>query len=409
MDASDALAFWLAEGQIDAELASRLQSSVDARKVLEPEPEPEPEPASRFIWLLASIGAVLTGGGLLLFIASQWDQSSPARRLFLLLAIYLLSVGAAAVADRQRLRTTATGLWFLSSILVGANIFLTGQVFNLPLSYWQGTLLWMIAALAMGWASPSRAQGWLVVPLAVLTLGWISTPTSEFFGQWAFLVGPGGIRPLLPLIGLALVAVSIWVAGNPFGWLSAPARAIGAVLIAVPILVSTFHPVAFAYVFQIDVRWFHLLAISSCVALVVIVALRQTNQLLSWSLAAVGALLLVILPQASEQNTNVATSSGTTSWLAESFGGSELAFGAYNALILGLGIAAIAAGQRFGVRAMVNGGFWVVGVLLMAIYVGRIAGELPTSFAVILGGLLLLGGAVFLEGKRREVIAEVSL
>lgn len=401
MDASDALGLWLSEGLLDAEQASRLQGSLDARE--------EPERASRFVWLLASIAAVLIGGGLLLFIASQWDQSSPERRLLLLLAIYFLSVGGAALADQQRLRTTATGLWFLSSILVGVNIFLTGQVFNLPLNYWQGTLLWMIAALAMGWASPAPAQGWLVVPLAVLTLGWISTPSSEFYEQWEFLFGAGGIRPFLPVIGLTLVAVSILVAGRPFEWLSVPARVTGALLIAVPIVISTFHPVAFAFVFQIDVRVFHLLLLGSCMALVAIVAVRQTNRLLGLSFAAVGALLLVILPQVSARNINELDSSDTTSWLAESFGRSELLFGAYNALVLALGIATVAAGQRFGIRAMVNGGFGVVGVLLLAIYVGRIAGELPTSFAVILGGLLLLGGAVFLERKRRDVIAEVSL
>ena len=57
---------------------------------------------------------------------------------------------AALGVCRGRLINELRGLWFLSSITVGVNIFLLAQIFNLPLNFWQGTLLWMIAALAMG-------------------------------------------------------------------------------------------------------------------------------------------------------------------------------------------------------------------------------------------------------------------
>ncbi len=249
MDASDALSMWEAEGEIDADLAARLRASLASHE--------EPERANRLISLLVSIGAVLIGGGLLLFIASQWDQSSPIRRLLLLFAIYLITVAAAALADRQRLAITARGLWFLSSIAVGVNIFLVGQIFNLPLNFWQGTLLWMIATLTMGWAAPSSAQGWLAVPLGVLTLGWYGTPSSQFFDQGAFLLDPAGIRPLLPLVGLAAVAAAVGLAATDFDWLRRPLYAFGGLMTAVPITVSTFHPEAFAWIFQIDVRAFH--------------------------------------------------------------------------------------------------------------------------------------------------------
>ena len=84
MDATEALAVWVAEGQIDSDLAERLRTSLAAHD--------EPQRTNKIIWVLVSIGAVLTGAGLLLFIASQWDQSSPLRRLALLFTIYLLVV-----------------------------------------------------------------------------------------------------------------------------------------------------------------------------------------------------------------------------------------------------------------------------------------------------------------------------
>ena len=260
MDASDALAMWVAQGELDPDHASRLRMSLAAHE--------EPANANRLIWVLVSIGAVLIGGGLLLFIASQWDQSSPLRRLLLLLFVYCLTVAGAALCDHQRLHTTAKGLWFLSSIAVGVNVFLIGQVFNLPLNFWQGTMLWMIATLAMGWASPSSAQGWLAVPLGILTLGWISTPTSQFFEQGEFLWSSGGIRPLLPVIGLALIAIATLVTASDFDWLKRPAQVFGALMIAVPITVSTFHPAAFAWIFQIDVRLFHFVVLAAATGLV---------------------------------------------------------------------------------------------------------------------------------------------
>ena len=64
----------------------------------------------------------------------------------------------------------------------------------------------------------------------------------------------------------------------------------------------------------------------------------------------------------------------------------------------------MADGQRFRIPALVNVGIGVLGVLLIAVYVGRLAGTLPTSLAVGLGGLLLVGGAVVLERKRRDLV-----
>jgi len=398
MDATEALAVWVAEGQIDSDLAERLRTSLAAHD--------EPQRTNKIIWVLVSIGAVLTGAGLLLFIASQWDQSSPLRRLALLFTIYLLVVGAAALADRQQLGVTAKGLWFLSSIAVGVNIFLVGQIYNLPLNYWQGTLLWLIATMAMGWASPSSAQGWLAVPLGLLTLGWISTPTSQFFEQGEFLFAQGGLRPLVPLVGLGLVATAMVVDATLFDWLKQPAAAFGAVLVAVPIVVSTFHPMAFAWIFQVDVRPFHLVVGLGAVALIVVAWLQDRSSPFGVACAAVTGLLIVLLPQVSDDDGLL--DGDSLPWLAESFDNSELLFGLYTAVIFGLAVATIMAGQYYAKPVLVNIGYAMVSVILFALYVGRIAGELPTSLAVIGGGLALISGAIFLERRRRGAISTMA-
>lgn len=398
MDAADALEMWVAEGEIDQELADRLSTSLAAHE--------EPVRANAIIWVLVSIGAVLIGGGLLLFIASQWDQSAPMRRLGLLLVTYLLVVGSAALAERQRLAITARGLWFLSSIAVGVNIFLTGQIFNLSLNYWHGTLLWMIATLAMGWASPSSAQGWLVVPLGILTLGWISTPSSEFFDQGAFLWEPGGILGVLSLLGVGLIAIALLVQQTDLEWLERPTTAFGMAFVAIPLTVSTFHPAVFAWIFGLDFGLFHLVLILAVVGLVAVVWRTHRDSPLGIAFVAVAGLLVLVLPQVADDESRFDES--TVSWLAPSFDDSEALFFGYNAVIFGFAVGVIVLGQRHSIRYMVNVGFGMVSVLLAAVYIGRIAGALPTSLAVILGGLVLVGGAIFLERKRREVTAEVT-
>ena len=402
MEARDALAQWERDGLIDSSVAKRLRDTLSD--------DEQRARTNQLIRLLVAVGAVLIGGGLLLFISSHWDSQSPVRRVGLLLLVFALVVVAAAVADRQRLETTGRGLWFLASITVGVNIFLLGQIFNLPLNFWQGTLLWMIAALAMGWASPSVAQGWLVVVLGVLTVGWISVPSSRFFDQGAFLWEPGGVRPLLALLGLALVAGSTLVPATDFEFLHQPSRAIGALLIAVPITASAFHPIVFTWVWEMDARWFHVILGAGCCAVIALASWLRPNRLITWVLPVLGALLVVLLIQV-DFGTDVPDNIDhfdSSSWLAEPLARSEWVMGLYTALVYALALGTVVAGQRFRQAALVNVGVAVVAVLTIAVYIGRVAGELPTSIAVLVGGILLVAGAVVLERKRRDLIAEVS-
>lgn len=398
MDARDAIELWQADGLITTELAERMRSSLREAE--------EPERANRLVVLLSFVGAGLIGVGLLLFIGSQWDQQSPIRRIVLLFAIYLAVASAAAVASRQRLETTAKGLWFLSSIAAGVNIFLTGQIFNMPLNWWQGTALWALVVVVTGWASPSAAQGWLAVTLGILTLGWFSVPDSQFFDQGAFLVDAGGIRPLIPLIGLALLGSSMLVGETEFRFLEAPARTAGVIMIATPLVVSTFHPAAFGFIFQIDVRPFHGFVVVIAAAVLVVAWRRTPHPLLRATIGATAILLLLLLPQF-----EIADDRGwdggdldTTSWLYGPLDGSAIAFWLWGGFVFGLALAATALGQRYELRGIVNTGFLAMATLILAAYVGRVAGALPTSLAVLVGGALVVAVAIVLERKRRDMI-----
>ena len=136
----------------------------------------------------------------------------------------------------------------------------------------------------------------------------------------------------------------------------------------------------------------------------------RPNPLITWVLPVLGALLVVLLIQV-DFGTDVPDNIDhfdSSSWLAEPLARSEWLMGLYTALVYALALGTVVAGQRFRQAALVNVGVAVVAVLTIAVYIGRVAGELPTSIAVLVGGILLVAGAVVLERKRRDLIAEVS-
>ncbi len=402
MEAGDAVERWERQGLVDPELAIRLRQDL---AVVDRSTR-----SHRLVTLVVFVGAVLIGGGLLLFIGSQWDAQSPVRRVALLVAVYALVVAAAALADRYGLVTTSRALWFLAAVTVGVNVFLLGQIFHLPLNYWQGTLLWMIAALAFGWAAPSAAQGWLVVVLGLLTIGWFSVPSADVFDQGAFLWDPAGIRPLLPLVGLALATASTWFAVGELAFLVRPSQVIGVLMVAVPVTTSTFHPTIFAAVWEMEARRFHGVVIVVAIGAIGWAWARTRQPIVPWAAGVLAVLMLVLLVQVEpgEDAPTAVDEFGTTSWFAVPAARSAWVFGSYTAVVFGLALATVIAGQRWRVAALVNVGVGAIAVLTMGVYVDRVAGALPTSIAVLLGGVLLVGAAVVLERKRRDLVAAVE-
>lgn len=406
MDADRALDLWVGEGLIDAATAARLRShldSVDSDEAAHAKQATQQDRESWTVRFLVMLGAVLIGGGLLVFIGGQWDQQSPIRRLGLLVLVYALIVVAAVGLTNRGLEITGRAFWFLSTVAVGVNIFLIGQVFNLPLTWWQGTLLWAIAATAMGFATGSSAQGWLAVPLFVLTLAWLTLPRTRWFEQFGFIDDPRGIRALLPAVGLVLVIASRLALGTEASFATDALVVVGGGLVAVPFVVSTFHPEAFGWLFSLDFAPMHVAVIAGCIAVVAAAMKWRPHPLTVVSAAMLAVVMLIILPQADGGNLEI----GRTSWLGSVFARSTAAFWLYSAAVFGCAVAVVIAGRRYSLRPLVNVGLISIGVLVLAFYIGRIAGELPTSLALLGGGLLLTGGGYWLEKRRRDLTASV--
>jgi uncharacterized membrane protein len=156
------------------------------------------ERRGRLITVLATVGAVAIGIGVILFFAANWNGIPKLGRLVLLLAaIAAALVGGEAL--RSRYPRVGEAVTFLGGLLFGASIFLVEQMYNLSDSGGTGFLLW--AAGAAAGTAVFRTPRWTALALAV-------------FGAWlAFLVADVDYGEVVPFV-LGLYGLAIYAAGT---------------------------------------------------------------------------------------------------------------------------------------------------------------------------------------------------
>jgi len=389
-----ALELWQQAGLIDSGKAGQLDDWLGEYQ----HQHPHIGDSSRLVAVFSVIGAVLAGLGLVLFVAGHWDAMGPQLRIAVLIGAYLVTVGVALLAWRADYQRVAAALWLMASLLVGANIFLIGQIFNLSLTFWQGPLLWMIAVLFMGWATQSSLQAWLAIPLALLALGWFGGGEGWFRDdQIEFLVSPSGLRPLLPVLGLCLVSLGLLARGlQSWRFAASTWLAWGVVLALVPVLIASFDHEVFRWVFEmqpVDKQW---VIVAVSVALLVLALLLgrfrapHTGMALLF-LALVAYMLLIV----------------SAFDLRDYF--QPLA--AYAAFLIAIFISILVvvwAGASSREPALVSIGIVAASVFIMAQYFSWSLALLDRALAFIIGGVLLIGIAWWGERQRRRLLREMA-
>lgn len=185
------LAEWQREGLLDPAVAGRICAYEEAK-------------TGRINWartLALGFGAVLTGAGILLFVAAHWDRLGPVARFGLVLAmvgVFHLT-GLLARTKFAALAITAHGL---GTIVLGAGIGLTGQIFNLQEHWPGGIMLWALGAAAGYLLLRDWVQGSL---LAVLAPAWLGSEWMEYHRRGHEYPGSAGTILAMGLMLLALV------------------------------------------------------------------------------------------------------------------------------------------------------------------------------------------------------------
>lgn len=149
-------------------------------------------------------GALSLGAGVLLFVAAHWDALSPGNRF----AIVISVVGAlhlGGMLATLRLPWFATALHAAGTASLGAALYLTGQIFNLPENWTGGLFLWALGALvawALQWSAPQAAFAAVLVP------AWL-------VAERAVRLEPGAGVDLAAAQGLTLMSIVYLLARLP--------------------------------------------------------------------------------------------------------------------------------------------------------------------------------------------------
>ncbi|PIQ76648.1 hypothetical protein COU78_05135 [Candidatus Peregrinibacteria bacterium CG10_big_fil_rev_8_21_14_0_10_49_24] len=233
--AEQALKHWQKKGLLTKAKASELAAS------LKDSDHADEHGIPRAVGIFATVGAVLVGLGILLFIGSNWADMTPFQRIAVLFLGYAVVAAGAYVAENHTFNRTSEALWLLTDIVFGANIMLLAQIFHFSLTYWQGPFLWMLGTLSMGFARQEKVHGYLAVPLGILALGWVGSGGGRFFGgQMEFLGESDNILPLLSLLGMGMVSASLLTRRNEkFAFLHEALMSWGVLLVTVPLIVSS--------------------------------------------------------------------------------------------------------------------------------------------------------------------------
>jgi uncharacterized membrane protein len=160
------LSRWIDAGILDTAAAARIR-----------EFESSHTPSGKLrcpVIVALAFGAIMLAAGVLLFVASHWDDLSPAGRFSLvLLMVAIFHVGGAFAQDR--FDGLAMALHGLGTAALGAGIYLSGQIFNMSEHWPTGILLWAIGA----WTGWFLCRDWVqLLFVAVLTPAWVA-------GEWA--------------------------------------------------------------------------------------------------------------------------------------------------------------------------------------------------------------------------------
>lgn len=380
-----ALKHWQQQGLLSEEKARELRASLERADSV------------GAVRIFATIGAVLVGLGVILFVASNWVFMGPVSRVVVLFLGYAIVVVGAVVAERRGLLRVAEAVWLLATLMVGANIFLLAQLYNHSLTYWQGPFLWMIGALAMAVARQSRAQVALAVPLGLLALGWAGGGAGWFFDdQVQFLMSSGGLRPILPIIGIGLVCLSVLLARTDrLGFAGGPCFQWGTPLIALPFIIGTTHIEVMEWLFGIDLSVKQILVlVAAGVVLGLSLAAGAFQSRLGRPVLSGTAVLsvLLIVPVAGQP------------WLTRH----GLLYALYVIAIFALALLSVWIGIRARDSRLINVGMFSAAVLILIQYFSWSFKLLDRSLVFIFGGILLIGLSIFLEKKRRALVSEIA-
>lgn len=162
-DLARELPTWVQRGIVDSGQARKLELMYDLSEL-------KNESAKLFSRAIMAFGGLLLGGGVMAFVAANWEMLPKLLKVIILFATLLGFHGTGfwlwQKKDHERL---GRALIFTGCLVFGANIGLLAQIFNIQGDTYRGLGAWALGTLAMALAIRSSSSSLLA---QVLTLSW---------------------------------------------------------------------------------------------------------------------------------------------------------------------------------------------------------------------------------------------
>jgi uncharacterized membrane protein len=158
------LSKWQDEGIIDRQQANRIRRKYNLQNLAR-------ESHSLLVKTIFTFGAVLIAGGIIAFVAAHWEVIPKYVRLGLLTGVMVAAEWSGFYLWRVNGKSPQLGraLILLGSLVFGAIIALTVQIFHLPPDYWAGLMIWAIGTTLMAYAVSSASH---LILAAIASLLW---------------------------------------------------------------------------------------------------------------------------------------------------------------------------------------------------------------------------------------------
>jgi uncharacterized membrane protein len=388
---------WLSEGLITPEQREKILSRY--RVLAEAEEKAAP---GRLITTISILGAVMVGVGVILFIAANWSEVPRWGKLCLIFGAMITAYGLGFWLryEKEDYPKVGAALIFLGALVFGAGIFLIAQIYHITVHYPNGPLLWGLGVFPLAYLLRFRT----VLSLAILDiLIWLGMEASFHVAGDVARYG----NELVYIALFLLAGISLWGTGimhrswNALRPLSSPYVVIGACVSFSAGYVFTFDVFrgtfgsAGLFPFYLGVVLLFLLS------MVVVVVSREKER--GWLAEAGGlsfvmalSLGLALLYSGMPRGESYLTAMKTIT-LA-----SNIVFA-----VAIIGVIVLGYMRRYTPYINIGLLFFVLDVI--ARYFDFFWKLLPRSVFFIAGGLILLSGGVFLEKKRRKVLASFNM
>ncbi|MDA8233422.1 MAG: DUF2157 domain-containing protein [Clostridia bacterium] len=169
----------------------------------------------RLVTILAIIGAILLGAGVIMFFAANWQAMAKGLKVAIVLGSVIIAYAAGyyLTFEKQNYPRVGRALIFLGTVLYGAGIWLIAQIFHISSHYPNGVLFWFLGIIPV--VLVCRSLSVLIEVSLLLTLWTVLEQTGFENYNWLYL-------PLLAVIlGLGYyiksrVATGLTLAGTVF-------------------------------------------------------------------------------------------------------------------------------------------------------------------------------------------------